>query len=102
VIVAYRLTPFHYVPPTLALLMRFNIDPIIFRPLKSLTLANTQQESLLKLAQEGVSVYSPHTAVDAAIGGVNDWLADGISGGRGEENERVVIERVNDVPGLFD
>ena len=47
-------------------------------------------------------MYSPHTAVDAAIGGVNDWLADGISGGRGEESERVVIERVNDVPGLFD
>ncbi|PWW78465.1 NGG1p interacting factor 3 [Tuber magnatum] len=66
--------------------------PIIFRPLKSLTLANTQQESLLKLAQEGISVYSPHTAVDATIGGVNDWLADGISGGRGEESGRVVIE----------
>jgi len=90
------------VPPTLALLMLQKIDPIIFRPLKSLTLANTQQESLLKLAQEGVSVYSPHTAVDATIGGVNDWLADGISGGRGEESGRVVIEEVKDVPGLFD
>jgi len=73
--------------------------PIIFRPLKSLTLANTQQESLLKLAQEGVSVYSPHTAVDAAVEGVNDWLADGISGGRGNESGRVVIEEVKDVPG---
>ncbi|RPB01769.1 NGG1p interacting factor 3 [Choiromyces venosus 120613-1] len=72
--------------------------PIIFRPLKSLTLANTQQESLLKLAQEGISVYSPHTAVDATIGGVNDWLADGISGGKREESGRVVIEGVKDVP----
>ena len=31
-------------------------DPIIFRPLKSLTLKNPQQESLLRLAQEGISV----------------------------------------------
>ncbi|KAG0644593.1 GTP cyclohydrolase 1 type 2/Nif3 [Tuber brumale] len=76
--------------------------PIIFRPLKSLTLANTQQESLLRLAQEGISVYSPHTAVDATIGGVNDWLADGISGGRGEESGRVVIEGIKDVPGYED
>ncbi|CUS09457.1 unnamed protein product, partial [Tuber aestivum] len=76
--------------------------PIIFRPLKSLTLANTQQESLLKLAQEGISVYSPHTAVDATIGGVNDWLADGISGGKGEESGRAVIEGVKDVPGYED
>lgn len=47
-------------------------------------------------------MYSPHTAVDATIGGVNDWLADGISGGREEESGRVVIEEVKDVPGLFE
>lgn len=52
------------------------LDPIIFRPLKAVTLANSQQSSLLRLAQEGISVYSPHTAVDAAPGGLNDWLAD--------------------------
>ena len=32
-------------------------DPIIFRGLKSLTLADTQQQSLLRLALEGISVY---------------------------------------------
>jgi len=31
-------------------------DPIIFKGLKSLTLANTQQQSLLRLALEGISV----------------------------------------------
>jgi len=41
-------------------------------------LGNTQQLSLLRLAQEGISVYSPHTAVDAA--GLNDWLADIVTG----------------------
>lgn len=54
-------------------------DPIIFRPLKALTLANSQQSSLLRLAQAGISVYCPHTAVDAAPGGLNDWLADVIT-----------------------
>ncbi|KAI4127611.1 MAG: hypothetical protein LQ338_003106 [Usnochroma carphineum] len=50
--------------------------PLIFRGLKSLTLADSQQQSLLRLALEGISVYSPHTAVDAAPGGLADWLAD--------------------------
>jgi putative NIF3 family GTP cyclohydrolase 1 type 2 len=47
-----------------------------------MTLGNTQQSSLLRLAQEGISVYSPHTAVDAAVGGMNDWLADIVTGNR--------------------
>lgn len=56
------------------------IDPIIFRGLKSLTLNDTQQTSLLRLAQEGISVYSPHTAIDAAPGGMGDWLCDVVTG----------------------
>lgn len=56
------------------------IDPIIFRPLKSLTSRNTQQTTLLRLAQEGISVYCPHTAIDAAPGGINDWLGDVVAG----------------------
>ncbi|RMX79069.1 hypothetical protein D0869_08573, partial [Hortaea werneckii] len=54
--------------------------PIIFRGLKSLTLQDTQQQSLLRLAAEGISVYSPHTAVDCARGGLGDWLADVVTG----------------------
>ncbi|MCJ1351689.1 MAG: hypothetical protein MMC33_001673 [Icmadophila ericetorum] len=54
--------------------------PIIFRGLKSLTLADTQQQSLLRLALEGISVYCPHTAIDAAPGGLGDWLADIVTG----------------------
>ena len=50
-----------------------------------------QQASLLRLAREGISVYSLHTAVDAVVGGVNDRLADGISGERAEEVERSVV-----------
>ncbi|KAL4892617.1 GTP cyclohydrolase 1 type 2/Nif3 [Aspergillus ambiguus] len=54
--------------------------PIIFRGLKSLTLNDPQQQSLLRLAQEGISVYSPHTAVDATPGGMADWLCDLVTG----------------------
>ena len=54
--------------------------PIIFRGLKSLTLADSQQSSLLRLALEGISVYCPHTAVDAVPGGMTDWLCDIVSG----------------------
>ncbi|RPA79161.1 NGG1p interacting factor 3 [Ascobolus immersus RN42] len=64
--------------------------PLIFRGLKSLTQKDTQQESLLRLAREGISVYSPHTAIDAAPGGVNDWLASTIS--NGEEASRKIIK----------
>ncbi|KAF1834292.1 NGG1p interacting factor 3 [Decorospora gaudefroyi] len=78
--------------------------PIIFRGLKTLTLANSQQQSLLRLASHGISVYSPHTAVDAAPGGLGDWLADIVTGTRtsdsesheptkGESNEDPFIEK---------
>lgn len=56
--------------------------PIIFRGLKSLTFANSQQQTLLRLASHGISVYSPHTAVDAAPGGLGDWLADIVTGSK--------------------
>jgi putative NIF3 family GTP cyclohydrolase 1 type 2 len=55
-------------------------DPIIFRGLKSISLNDTQQQSLLRLAQEGISVYSPHTAVDVVPDGMADWLCDIVSG----------------------
>ncbi|TAQ89891.1 hypothetical protein B7494_g1755 [Chlorociboria aeruginascens] len=76
--------------------------PIIFRPLKSLSLSNSQQTTLLRLAQEGISVYSPHTAVDAAPGGLNDWLADIITISNPGQNKiphtQSVIKPVKDAP----
>ncbi|CAE6454891.1 unnamed protein product [Rhizoctonia solani] len=49
--------------------------PPIFSGLKSLTLANPLQRSLLRCATEGISIFSPHTALDSIRGGVNDTLA---------------------------
>lgn len=45
----------------------------IFSGLKSLTLANPLQSSLLKLAASGISVFSPHTSLDSIDGGINTW-----------------------------
>ena len=54
--------------------------PPMFHPLKSLTDEQPLQGTLLRAAREGLNVYSPHTALDAAHGGLNDWLANGIAG----------------------
>ena len=85
VVIAYREA---YIPIQPRSLLKLLLDPIIFRSLKAITLANTQQQSLLRLAQEGISVYCPHTAVDAAPGGLNDWLADVVTGKTNSEGQR--------------
>jgi dinuclear metal center YbgI/SA1388 family protein len=51
--------------------------PPIFAPLKRLI-----GGPLVRLIENRVAVYSPHTALDAAHGGVNDWLASGLGAGR--------------------
>lgn len=50
--------------------------PPIFKPLSSFTLTNPLQRSLLLCVAQGISVFSPHTALDSVKGGVNDWLSD--------------------------
>ncbi|KAH9043674.1 NGG1p interacting factor 3 [Lactarius pseudohatsudake] len=61
--------------------MIITYHPPIFKPLSSLTLSNPLQASLLRCAAAGISVYSPHTALDSVYSGINDWLASGL--GRG-------------------
>ncbi|CAE6435345.1 unnamed protein product [Rhizoctonia solani] len=65
--------------------------PTIFSGLKSLTLDNPLQRSLLRCAAEGISIFSPHTALDAVRGGVNDALADSL--GDLAENDLVGEEK---------
>ncbi|MHC4827290.1 MAG: Nif3-like dinuclear metal center hexameric protein, partial [Planctomycetota bacterium] len=55
--------------------------PPIFEPLPRLTEATAAQRIALEAAREGVAVYSPHTAMDAAPGGINDWIAEGLGSG---------------------
>lgn len=66
--------------------------PPIFAPLKHLLLGSNRQGVLLAAIAKGVSIYSPHTALDAVGGGVTEWLAEGLGSGelhplQAEENE---------------
>jgi len=55
--------------------------PILFRPANRLNADLAYDRTVMKLIQKNIAVYSPHTALDAVIGGVNDWLADGVGDG---------------------
>jgi hypothetical protein len=44
-----------------------NSDPIIFRGLKSITMNDTQQQSLLRLAAEGISVSLHFLVLDYSL-----------------------------------
>jgi dinuclear metal center YbgI/SA1388 family protein len=67
--------------------------PPLFHPLKRLRPAVPAERRLIALARAGLAVYSPHTALDAAKGGVNDWLARGL--GEGAVSPLVQGERLD-------
>ncbi|KDR85916.1 hypothetical protein GALMADRAFT_132544 [Galerina marginata CBS 339.88] len=70
--------------------------PTIFKGLQSLTLSNPLQSSLLTCAAQGISVYSPHTALDSVWGGINDWLAEGLMNGKEDGQIRALVgEKLN-------
>ncbi|MCL4201822.1 MAG: Nif3-like dinuclear metal center hexameric protein [Pirellulaceae bacterium] len=52
--------------------------PLPFRPLKRLTADQTPSRLLLQLIRAGIAVYSPHTAFDSAVEGINQQLATGL------------------------
>lgn len=55
--------------------------PPLFQPVKRLVSgpdSTANQRIVLEVIRAGIAVYSPHTALDAATGGVTDWLADGV------------------------
>lgn len=55
--------------------------PLVFDPLRAVTALDPKQRVVLRAIENRVAVYSPHTALDAAEGGVNDWLCDGLGEG---------------------
>jgi len=52
--------------------------PPIFRGLKKITRRSPTGRIALDVIRAGVHVYAPHTALDAAADGMNDWLAAAI------------------------
>lgn len=58
--------------------------PPLFQPLDRLATgddAHWRERLVRKLVKADVAVYSPHTALDAVRGGINDWLCEGIGPG---------------------
>ena len=49
--------------------------PVLFRPANRLDAAIAHDRAVMRLVRADIAVYSPHTALDAVPGGVNDWLA---------------------------
>ncbi len=52
--------------------------PLIFSPLRSVTLGDTTARKVIRLLQAGISAMSFHTRLDAVEGGVNDTLAEAL------------------------
>src|SRR5258708_7212152 len=52
--------------------------PLPFRALKRITTDAHEGRLLWKLIGAGTSVYSPHTAFDSAVEGINQRLAEGL------------------------
>ena len=50
--------------------------PPIFDPLPALTTRHWKQRLLMEAVRHNIAIYSPHTALDSAPGGVNDWLCE--------------------------
>lgn len=59
--------------------------PPIFGGLKRLTSSTPRSRTLLALIRQGVHVYSPHSALDAARDGMADWLVEAFPGATGVE-----------------
>ncbi|RYO82839.1 hypothetical protein DL766_002285 [Monosporascus sp. MC13-8B] len=72
--------------------------PVIFKGIKSLTTQDPMQLQLLRLAAERISVYCPHSAVDAAVGGMCDWLCDILTMG-GVHRQQVVCKALRPISG---
>ncbi len=70
--------------------------PPIFEPLNRLTDATLKEHLVLEAARHGMSIYSPHTALDAAPNGVNDWLAGSIA--VGASGDVRALEPYRDLP----
>lgn len=59
----------------------FTYHPVMFKPIQRITTRDPQGRLLLKALRAGMSIYSPHTALDAAPDGISDWLADAVGQG---------------------
>lgn len=64
--------------------------PVMFKPIQRLVSADPKSDIILRAIRAGMAIYSPHTALDSAAGGMTDWLADAV--GQGYRRPLVVAE----------
>jgi len=64
--------------------------PPIWNPLTSLGDSTAQERIIRGAIEAGIAVYTPHTALDAAEGGITDWLCEGISAEAGQAKEGAI------------
>jgi len=67
--------------------------PPIFHPLKRLADRDWKETMLAEAIRKGIAVYSPHTALDAVRGGMNDWLCGGLGKGAAEPIHKQTLGR---------
>ena len=63
--------------------------PMMFRAVKRLTTETVEGRMLLGLMEAGIAVYSPHTAFDSALTGINQRFAEGL----GLDNIRPLVTK---------
>lgn len=56
----------------------FAHHPMIFKPAKNLDLSVPQNKMYADLIKHNIVVYAAHTNLDAAKGGMNDWLSEAL------------------------
>ncbi|MDR3191225.1 MAG: Nif3-like dinuclear metal center hexameric protein [Lactobacillaceae bacterium] len=89
-------------PETVAEAIEKNVDfifahhPAVFRPARNLDLANPQNKMYADLLKHDIIVYAAHTNLDAAVGGMNDWLAAVL----GIQNTRPILPNPDGQSGL--
>jgi dinuclear metal center YbgI/SA1388 family protein len=65
--------------------------PLIFRPLQAIHTGTPLGAAIAKALRHGLAVYAMHTNLDAAAGGLNDWLAQRL----GVQRLRPLVGRQN-------
>ncbi len=64
--------------------------PPIWQELGRLTDASAPERIIRGAIEAGMAIFTPHTALDAAEGGVTDWLCEGLSAPAGESKENEI------------
>lgn len=55
--------------------------PPIFKPFKRLIQSSPKERIIISVVEQGIAIYSPHTALDNMVGGINDWLLSAVGEG---------------------